>query len=272
MLNQTRDHLLLGGDAQRRYVVAGNAMLTLRSNNTDTHVTYRVEASEDLRHWLVYHLIDGGMRTPVLIGWIRRSTLAFSFRKVESVRTAGHSRAIAAWGWWWKQAATGATAPNVEVWGSGVCARCGRDLTDPLSARRGIGPVCWVHVQAILDVRPRLAGLAEALRADGFASPLWAHAPAEVCTVEAEHLAVLFEHLSAGTVANIAQVLELLYALEVSPAALRTLAGVAGALAVHAEGQKGERKALREALAEIAPPARLAGWWVPTTEEVKAAA
>jgi hypothetical protein len=32
---------------------------------------------------------------------------------------------------------------DVEVWHDGTCGRCGRDLTDPLSVTRGIGPECW---------------------------------------------------------------------------------------------------------------------------------
>lgn len=31
---------------------------------------------------------------------------------------------------------------DVEVWHDGTCGRCGRDLTDPVSVARGIGPEC----------------------------------------------------------------------------------------------------------------------------------
>jgi len=33
------------------------------------------------------------------------------------------------------------------------CARCGRKLTDPVSIKRGYGPVCWERVQAEKPVK-----------------------------------------------------------------------------------------------------------------------
>lgn len=273
MLNLTRNHLLLGANAQRRCVVAGNAMVTLKSLETGKHITYSVEAEPDLRHRLVYHLVDEGSRRPMLIGWIRRRDLSFRFKKHTSVRTDGHRRAIIGWDWWWNRAAAGTTVSRLEVWGSGVCARCGRDLTDPLSSQRGIGPVCWHHVQAILDVRPRLDALAAALDADGFASTLWAHAPAELLRVDEGHLAAALRWMASGDVAAVGQVLELLRSADIDADALCTLASVAGALAVHAEGVPSDRKALRDELAKLAPPARkLGGWWLPDEAELEAAA
>jgi len=45
--------------------------------------------------------------------------------------------------WYRSRLFGGGDLSTVEVWHDGSCARCGRDLTDPLSVRRGIGPECY---------------------------------------------------------------------------------------------------------------------------------
>jgi hypothetical protein len=38
------------------------------------------------------------------------------------------------------------------------CAICGRELTDPLSIGRGVGPECWEYVMQVMD-KQRIAGM-----------------------------------------------------------------------------------------------------------------
>jgi hypothetical protein len=45
--------------------------------------------------------------------------------------------------WFLSRLFGGGDTSDVEVWHDGSCGRCGRDLTDPLSVSRGIGPECW---------------------------------------------------------------------------------------------------------------------------------
>lgn len=45
--------------------------------------------------------------------------------------------------WYLSRLFGGGDLSTVEVWHDGSCGRCGRDLTDPLSVSRGIGPECW---------------------------------------------------------------------------------------------------------------------------------
>ena len=61
-------------------------------------------------------------------------------------------------GWDWIEALCGAacsmTPASVAEFGraTGICAVCGRPLTDKLSKERGIGPVCWDRVTGPLEV------------------------------------------------------------------------------------------------------------------------
>lgn len=45
--------------------------------------------------------------------------------------------------WYLSHLFGGGDLSTVEVYHDGSCGRCGRDLTDPLSVSRGIGPECW---------------------------------------------------------------------------------------------------------------------------------
>lgn len=49
----------------------------------------------------------------------------------------------AAASWYFTRLLGGGSLDSVEVYHDGTCGRCGRDLTDPLSVARGIGPECW---------------------------------------------------------------------------------------------------------------------------------
>jgi len=46
-------------------------------------------------------------------------------------------------------------SPDIEVWHSGECSRCGRKLTDPTSIEGGLGPVCADYYDVSTD-RPLL--------------------------------------------------------------------------------------------------------------------
>jgi hypothetical protein len=45
--------------------------------------------------------------------------------------------------WYLSRLLGGGDVSQVTVYHDGTCGRCGRDLTDPLSVSRGIGPECW---------------------------------------------------------------------------------------------------------------------------------
>jgi len=45
--------------------------------------------------------------------------------------------------WYFSRVIGRGDVSSVEVWHDSTCGRCGRDLTDPDSISRGIGPDCW---------------------------------------------------------------------------------------------------------------------------------
>lgn len=65
--------------------------------------------------------------------------------KLNKERWGSEAFAAIVWLLAWFNARTADTSKffeQVEFWHAGECARCGRELTDPESIQRGLGPVC----------------------------------------------------------------------------------------------------------------------------------
>jgi hypothetical protein len=69
-------------------------------------------------------------------------------RKSRLSPDAPSARAIA---WYCARLFGAGSLADVTVYHDGTCGRCGRDLTDPLSVARGIGPECWEQIAAIAE-------------------------------------------------------------------------------------------------------------------------
>lgn len=131
--------------AIQKYITGGKAVFTIRSNKTGNRFTYRIRKTGNLSLWYV-DVLTGSDNTGdyTFIGLMRRREGRLEF---------GHSY----------QSTIGFTAPSVlgirwfierlnkdlpldseqvEFWHSGRCSVCARELTDPESIARGIGPKC----------------------------------------------------------------------------------------------------------------------------------
>lgn len=133
----------------RRFLLAGHAKFTLVSKKTGERRTFRVEQKGAETFWFVsllvgpdnandyeylccmFELSDGALRLKQ--NKDRWGTEAFS----AFLWLTGHINGIGRVGyneqWFFEQC---------EFWHAGECARCGRELTDPESIARGLGPIC----------------------------------------------------------------------------------------------------------------------------------
>jgi len=129
-----------------RFLLAGNAYATFRSERTGVHLTFHVEQGAPR---------PGDARNPphfvsVLTGPSNDgdySYLGCIFeRKVythgKKSRIAPDATSAKAFTWLWKHLAAGRMPPDCEVWHEGRCGVCGRRLTTPESVESGIGPIC----------------------------------------------------------------------------------------------------------------------------------
>lgn len=129
----------------RRFVLAGNATITVRSLATGQRFTYRVREPAERRGnriWFVSLLYGPDNEASyVYIGQIRDTGLYDHGRRA---RIGVESPAARAFIWLWNvvQAGREDALLKAEVWHEGKCGRCGRKLTVPESIKSGFGPEC----------------------------------------------------------------------------------------------------------------------------------
>ena len=128
------------------FVVAGDAVVTLRSRRTDAHFTYRVSAPKDnARRRFVSVLCDGDRYA--YLGMLEKN--GFSDNWSDLVLTAkskagNEAPSVRAFRYAWSALTEKPPrlAADLDIYHEGKCGCCGRALTVPESIESGIGPVC----------------------------------------------------------------------------------------------------------------------------------
>jgi hypothetical protein len=138
-----------------KFVLGGNATLTMKSKRTGDRFTFRFTQPKD----------DGSGRTrPVWInvlngsdntsdysfaGTIWQRPTHFEFRTSPKSRISEQAPSVQAVKWFFKHATFGTLAQamkQAEFWHEGRCGRCARKLTVPESIESGFGPECINHI------------------------------------------------------------------------------------------------------------------------------
>lgn len=132
----------LTGHYVKEYMLAGNAIFTLRSIKTGTRFTYRVRAANDttLTPYFV-HLLTGPDNTHdyQFLGTLFADG---EYKHSHKSRIAADAPSAKGAKWFIQRTAAGLPCCNVEFFHEGRCGRCGRRLTVPESIMSGIGPEC----------------------------------------------------------------------------------------------------------------------------------
>ncbi len=140
-----RPTLFHDGKTALDYVLAGNATVTLSSQETGNRFTFRVRAPrEGNPHMRFLSLMTGSdnERHYSYLGLVRDGQVVLT---AKSKMPAG-SLPLRAFDYFLAHAKTGRIAPKLEVRHEGSCGKCGRKLTVPESIDRGIGPECWKNM------------------------------------------------------------------------------------------------------------------------------
>ena len=124
---------------RRSYILGGNAKVTIVSLRSGARFTYLIKR-KDLEDGRFLHFVS------VLNGPDNSSDFEFigtifggdRYRHGTRSRIAPDAPSAKAFEWSWRNLGS----PEIEVWHSGECSRCGRELTDPESIARGLGPTC----------------------------------------------------------------------------------------------------------------------------------
>lgn len=130
-------------DAILRFLLAGNARVTLVSTKTGARFTYRVRLKNkesEAPIWFV-SLLTGSQNDADFsyLGTVFDNHRYRHGKKSSIGRTAPSTLAFA---WLFARLAANADLSDIEVWHEGRCGRCGRSLTVPESIETGLGPIC----------------------------------------------------------------------------------------------------------------------------------
>lgn len=132
-----------------RFILAGNATVTVVSLASGRRYTYKVQKPDDFDAnrpiWFVKVLRgDDNERDFSYIGQIRLANGIYFYERGRKC-DARWFTASDGFHWLWKQIVYRLEPdvhPNVELWHEGRCGRCGRKLTVPESVASGYGPDC----------------------------------------------------------------------------------------------------------------------------------
>ncbi len=122
-------------EAAKRYMLAGKATVTLRSNASGTHFTYEINQADDGSVHFVAALVDDGY---LYLGMISNR----GFRLTKKSAFKYDNPRVKAFDYAWKAILAGKMPPQLDVFHDGTCGRCKRQLTHPDSIETGLGPEC----------------------------------------------------------------------------------------------------------------------------------
>src|SRR5208282_1059422 len=143
------------------FMFAGNATLTFRSLRTGAHFTYKIPKNDRGENFYA-KVLTGPDNTSdftyigMIIGGVFKTTAKSKMRR--------GSLPVDALTWALAQFQKNVMPDQMEVWHTGRCGRCGRELTVPESVATGIGPDCAAQMgkeQVKLTTLPKETRLAE---------------------------------------------------------------------------------------------------------------
>lgn len=140
---QPNARVMTSPDQVRLFILAGNAVFTLTSLASGDHYTFRVSQAKDehgtpQERWFAE--VETGYRDFRYLGMVDQAT---GVRRTKATRYSDDAGCMKALRWFLRAALGGHLPDKVEVRHEGRCGRCGRELTEPTSIDRGIGPDCW---------------------------------------------------------------------------------------------------------------------------------
>ena len=145
MTAERHPHRLMTAEQARKFFLAGNATLTLKSAKTKLHFTYKVRKPTETSPHFVALLRGPDNETDYsFLGTIFDPTKPIVHSKKSRISTDTMSWKAFQWAWDWIR--NGKIPEALEIWHEGKCCRCGRTLTVPESIANGIGPECIKHV------------------------------------------------------------------------------------------------------------------------------
>ena len=130
--------------AQKNFILAGKAIITVENVETGNRFTYKISAhKEKTLHFVSLLTGPDNLRDYSYMGTIFD---AGEFRWTRSSRVGKDAMSFKAFDYVWRKLLNGGLPKQIKIWHEGRCCKCGRVLTVPESIERGIGPECAQNV------------------------------------------------------------------------------------------------------------------------------
>lgn len=127
----------------REFIFAGNAIVTLESENTNNHFTYKIKKSKTDDNLFFVNLLHGpdNENDYSYVGCYYLDRNNFVPRKQwKTIPINFWPASLRAINFFFDRLDN--IPPKLHVYHEGRCGRCGRRLTTPESIKRGLGPEC----------------------------------------------------------------------------------------------------------------------------------
>lgn len=125
------------------FALAGNAVITLESENTGKHFTYKIKQSDDNENVYFVKLLcnSDNEHDYTYIGCYYKDTRYFHpCKKWKDLDRMSWPPSLRAIRYFFERIDN--IPPKLHVYHEGRCGRCGRKLTTPESIKLGFGPEC----------------------------------------------------------------------------------------------------------------------------------
>lgn len=128
---------------RRAFAESGQAIFTIVSKKSGNRFTYRMRGLEQPPKPLTQFFVDvltgpENSNDYTFIGTVFTIGAAPGFYPSRKSRISSDAPSVRGFKWCWANL----DSEDFELWHAGACGRCGRQLTDPESIERGLGPVC----------------------------------------------------------------------------------------------------------------------------------
>lgn len=127
----------------KEFALAGNATITLESENTKNHFTYKIVKAKESDNLYFVRLLRGPNNEEdfVYLGcYYKDSNYFHPCKKWKDTPKEGWPPSLRAIRFFFERIDN--IPPKLHVYHEGRCGKCGRKLTTPESIKRGLGPEC----------------------------------------------------------------------------------------------------------------------------------
>ena len=147
----------LTGPDVKHFIMAGDAIFSLKNTLNGHHLTYRMELAPNSTDFWFVKVLAGSDNTSdyAYLGTVKddKYTAGLSFKRGVKSKIGEDATSAVTARWFFDKLNKGALPASLEVWHEGRCGRCARKLTVPESIDAGIGPECAKHM-GLVAVHP----------------------------------------------------------------------------------------------------------------------